>query len=96
MSFPFCVARLRRVQVSEGRCEIISLNYCRIGGQDERARSIYDVFVFVPEKRPIAFQFRKVRLKDGHSGNDSAGNECVVGAIVAVTDQFRLRADADT
>lgn len=93
MSLPFCGAGLRVQVVGEG-ARLFRYIDCRIGGHDERTGSIYDVFVFVPEKRPIAFQFRKVRLKDGHSRDDAAGDECVVGAIVAVADQFRLRADA--
>ena len=64
------------------------------GGQDIRARRVHDIFILVPQEGPVAFELREVGLEDGNAGNDATGDERVVGAVVALGDELRLRSDA--
>ena len=59
-------------------------------GKNIGGDSIHHVLVFVPQEGPSFLEFGKVRLNDYHSGDDSAGNEGVVGAVVAVGDELGL------
>jgi hypothetical protein len=65
-----------------------------MGRQDEGACGIYDIFVLIPEKGEIVYEFGQVRLKDGDTRNQSARNNGVVGSIVSVSDRFWLRSYA--
>jgi hypothetical protein len=64
------------------------------GRQDEGACGIYDIFVLIPEKGEIVYEFGQVRLKDRDTRNHSARNNGVVGSIVSVTDRSWLRSYA--
>src|SRR4029077_6325842 len=66
--------------------------YC-VGGKNEGAGSVYYILILVPEERPFILEFGIVRFDDHHARNHAAGDECVVGSIIAIGDEFRRGAD---
>src|SRR5579859_1840082 len=57
--------------------------YC-VGGENEGGGGVHHIFILVPEERPLVLEFRIVGLDDHHARNHAAGNEGVIGPVVAI------------
>src|ERR1035437_9123707 len=60
----------------------------RVRCQNKVRHRVDHVLVFEPQKRPIVFEFRVVRLHDHHSRDHAAWNEGIICPVVAITDEF--------